>query len=215
MKFNPDIHHRKSIRLKNYDYSQTGLYFITICIHDRSPLFGKIIDGEMLLNAAGYMVANQWLQLPYRFSSIVLHEYIVMPNHFHGVIESVGAIPCGCPNAAISCGCPDRAGIKPAPTIGDVVGAFKSLSTNEYIKNVKQNNWRPFAGKLWQRNYYEHIIRNEESYLKIADYIQTNPLRWQEDTYYENSEQENAKKLASLGGSEPQLTYIPRRQTTI
>jgi REP element-mobilizing transposase RayT len=169
MKFNPNIHHRKSIRLKNYDYSQAGLYFITICVNDRSPLFGKIINGEILLNAAGNMTDKQWLDLPNRFSFIVLHEYIVMPNHFHGIIESVGD---------------NRAGIKPAPTIGDVVGAFKSLSTNEYIKNVKQNNWRPFAGKLWQGNYHEHIIRNEESYLKIAEYIQTNPLRWQEDKYY-------------------------------
>lgn len=169
MKFNPYIHHRKSIRLKNYDYSQAGLYFITICVNDRSPLFGKITNGEMLLNAVGNMTNNQWLDLPNRFSFIVLHEYIVMPNHFHGIIESIGY---------------NRAGIKPAPTIGDVVGAFKSLSTNEYIKNVKQNNWQPFAGKLWQRNYHEHIIRNEESYLEIAEYIQTNPLRWQEDKYY-------------------------------
>lgn len=181
MKFNPDIHHRRSIRLKNYNYSQAGLYFITICVHDRLPLFGKIIDGEMLLNAAGYMVANQWLLLPYRFPSIVLHEYVVMPNHFHGVIESVGAIPCGC---LIFCGCPEKEGINPAPTVGDVVGAFKSLSTNEYIRNVKQNEWQPFNKKLWQRNYYEHIIRNEEAYLKIAEYIQTNPLRWREDTYH-------------------------------
>jgi putative transposase len=78
----------------------------------------------------------------------------------------------------------DRAGTRPAPKVGDVVGAFKSLTTNEYIKNVKQNNWQSFAGKLWQRDYYEHIIRNEESYLKIAEYIQNNPLKWQEDKYY-------------------------------
>jgi putative transposase len=65
-----------------------------------------------------------------------------------------------------------------------MVGAFKSLSTHEYIKNIKQNNWLPLPGKLWQRNYYEHIIRNEEAYLKIAEYIETNPQRWQEDTYY-------------------------------
>ena len=178
MKYNPDIHHRKSIRLKNYDYSQAGLYFITIFVNNRLPLFGKIINNEMFLNAAGYMVANQWLQLPYRFSSVVLHEYIVMPNHFHGVIEFVGDN-----RAWIDS---NRAGINPAPTVGDVVGAFKSLSTNEYIKNVKQNEWLPFTDKLWQRNYHEHIIRNEESYLNIADYVKTNPLRWQEDRYYEN-----------------------------
>jgi len=181
MQFNPDIHHRKSIRLKNYDYSQAGLYFITICIHNRLPLFGKIIKGKMILYSAGCMVANQWLQLPYRFSSIILHEYIVMPNHFHGIIESVGAIPCGCP---IPCGCQIPCNCPNPPTIGDIIGAFKSLSTNEYIKNVKQNNWQRFTNKLWQRNYYEYIIRNETAYLKISDYIQTNPLRWQEDIYH-------------------------------
>ncbi len=112
------------------------------------------------------MIDSQWCELPNRFPSVVLHEYVVMPNHFHGVIELVGA------------------DTKSVATIGDVVGAFKSLSTDEYIKNVKQNNWRPFAGKLWQRNYYEHVIRNEESYLKIAEYIQNNPLNWQKDKYF-------------------------------
>ncbi len=175
MKFNPNIYHRKSIRLKNYDYSQAGLYFITICTENRYCLFGTIQDNNMALNNAGNMIASHWRELPNRFPAVVLHEYVVMPNHFHGIIESVGAIPCGCP---------DGAGTRPAPTIGDVVGAFKSLSTNEYIKKVKQNNWQPFAGKLWQRNYYEHIIRNEESYLTIAEYIQNNPLRWLEDKYY-------------------------------
>ena len=136
------------------------------------------------------MVENQWLALPNRFPAVSLHENVVMPNHFHGIIQLVGAIPCGCPS--IPCGCSFRAGIKPAPTegeyhgctLGDVVGAFKSLSTNDYIKNVRQNNWQPFSGKLWQRNYYEHIIRNEAAYLKIAEYIKTNPQRWLEDTYY-------------------------------
>ena len=175
MKFNPNIHHRTSIRLKNYDYSQAGLYFITICTEHRHCLFGTIQNGDMVLNDAGNMIVKQWHELPNRFPSVLLHEYVVMPNHFHGIIESVGAIPCGCP---------DRPGTSPAPTVGDVIGAFKSLSTNEYIKNVKQNNWQPFAGKLWQRNYYEHIIRNEESYLTIAEYIQNNPLKWQEDKYH-------------------------------
>jgi hypothetical protein len=103
-----------------------------------------------------------------------------MPNHFHGIIEFVGAIPCGCPENRGQLGQPQ--GI--APTVGDVMSAFKSLSTNAYIQNVKQNNWPPFAGKLWQRNYYEHIIRDEDEYLKISEYIQNNPLKWQEDTYH-------------------------------
>lgn len=177
MKFNPAIHHRKSIRLKNYDYSQAGLYFVTVCIENRHCLFGHIANDSMILNDAGNMIASQWNELNNRFPSIVLHEYVVMPNHFHGIIEFVGAIPCGCPE---NLGQPQ--GI--APTVGDIMSAFKSLSTNAYIQNVKQNNWPPFAGKLWQRNYYEHIIRDEDEYLKISEYIQNNPLKWQEDTYH-------------------------------
>jgi putative transposase len=188
MKFNPNIHHRKSIRLKNYDYSQAGLYFITICTEHRHCLFGTTQNDNMALHDAGNMIDNQWHELPNRFPSVILHKYVVMPNHFHGIIELVGAIPCGCPDRADTSPATtivaDRAGTRPVPTLGDVTGAFKSLSTNEYIKNVKRNNWQRFAGKLWQTNYYEHVIRNEESYSKIAEYIQNNPLNWREDKYY-------------------------------
>jgi len=97
MKFNRAIHHRKSIRLKNYDYSRAGLYFITVCIENRYCLFGHIANDSMILNDAGNMIAGQWNELNNRFPSIALHEYVVMPNHFHGIIEFVGAIPCGCP----------------------------------------------------------------------------------------------------------------------
>jgi len=181
MTFDRNNHHRKSIRLKNYDYTQAGLYFITVCTQNRVALFGTIIDGAMVMNAAGIMVADQWQALGNRFLSIKLYEYIVMPNHFHGIIEIVGAIPCGCPETP---GTTPRAVARHAPTVGDIVGTFKSLSTNEYISHVKLHNWPPFSGKLWQRNYYEHIIRNEAAYLKIADYIRTNPQQWLEDIYH-------------------------------
>lgn len=90
MKFNPTNHHRKSIRLKNYDYSQAGLYFITVCIENRHCLFGHISNDSMILNDAGNMIANQWNELNNRFPSIALHEYVVMPNHFHSIVEFVG-----------------------------------------------------------------------------------------------------------------------------
>ena len=86
-KYNPNIHNRRSIRLKGYDYSQAGLYFITACVQNRECLFGKIIDGGMILNDAGKMVDTQWLALSTRFSNISLHEYIIMPNHFHAILE--------------------------------------------------------------------------------------------------------------------------------
>jgi len=171
--FNPKIHHRRSIRLKEYDYSQAGLYFITICTHNRERFFGDIDNGKMIFNHAGIMVENEWLKLKKRYPNIDLHEYIVMPNHFHGIIQIVT-------NGKPQYGQPQ--GI--APTVGNIIGAFKSLVTNEYIRNVKQNNWQRFNRKLWQRNYYEHIIRDEKSYLIIAEYIQTNPLKWQNDKYH-------------------------------
>ena len=91
MAFNKDIHHRKSIRLRGYDYSQPGAYFITICTHQRQPMFGDIVDGNMMLNAAGNMVDAVWRELPNHYPGVALGEHIVMPNHFHGVVEIVGA----------------------------------------------------------------------------------------------------------------------------
>jgi REP element-mobilizing transposase RayT len=187
MKYNPDIHHRRSIRLKGYDYSQAGLYFITICTQNRLCLFGEIENGEMILNDPGIMIEHQWQELIYCFDNIKLHEFIVMPNHFHGIIEFVGVPLVGTQNVEQppTMGQPQTGqpqGI--APTVGDVVGAFKSLSTNEYIRGVKNNDWSRFNKKLWQRNYYEHIIRDEKSCYQIWEYVQTNPLKWQDDKYY-------------------------------
>jgi len=180
---------RRSIRLKTYDYSQSGWYFITICTQNHRCLFGKIIEDEMHLNSAGYMLQKEWMELPLRFNTIQLHEYIVMPNHFHGIIEIVGAPLVGArPETSIltsdkvKYGEGQPQGI--APTIGNIVGRFKSITTNQYIRGVKDQQWQAFIGKLWQRNYYEHIIRNEPAYLNIADYIQTNPQKWQQDIYY-------------------------------
>ncbi|NOY70253.1 MAG: transposase [Deltaproteobacteria bacterium] len=163
MKYNPDIHHRRSIRLKGYDYSQTGLYFITVCTQDRLCLFGKIEHGEMLTNDAGKMIKIVWEEISSYYPSFKVHEFVVMPNHFHGIIqiknESTMSLP-------------------------DIVHRFKTLTTKRYTDGVKNNNWSRFKKKLWQRNYYEHIIRNEISYHQILEYVQTNPLKWQEDTYY-------------------------------
>ena len=199
-------HHRRSIRLKGYDYSAAGLYFITICLQNRRNLFGKIEQGKLILNDAGKMIDQQWLILPGRFTNIQLHEYIIMPNHFHGIIEiaNVGAPLVGARNAAGDArnvagddarnvagdanGQPQ--GIAPTttgnngPTIGNVMDAFKSITTVEYIRGVKNSGWRSFNGKLWQRNYYEHIIRNEKSLGHIANYIINNPLNWNKDGFH-------------------------------
>lgn len=226
-KYNPNIHQRRSIRLKGYDYSQAGLYFITICVQHRECLFGEIVGAplvgaQMQLNDAGMMVENEWLKLPERFKNIQLHEYVVMPNHFHAILEIVGAPLVGAPNESVTQndgiaqndgimsndGIAQNDGIMSndgmmqndgmmkqgqpqgiAPTVknitvGDMVGAFQSIVTVEYIRGVKTLGWPPFAGKLWQRNYWEHIIRNEQSYQRIANYIINNPAKWEDDKFY-------------------------------
>ncbi len=211
-KFNPRIHHRRSIRLKGYDYTKAGLYFITICCQDRACMFGDVVNGEMMLNDAGMMVEHEWLKLPNRFKNIQLHEYVVMPNHFHAILEIVGATLVVAQNDEINQnhgmnqyddntqnhgvnqidgntekGQPQ--GFAPTDThknktVGDMLGAFQSIVTVEYIRGVKTLGWAPFNGKLWQRNYYEHIIRDEQSYQTISKYIINNPLKWEEDKFY-------------------------------
>ena len=172
MKYDPDRHHRKSIRLKGYDYSQAGLYFITICTQHQQCLFGHVAKGQMVMNEPGEMVAQQWHDLIHRFNQIELHEFIVMPNHCHGIIEITVGVPLvGTPIDAHTV------------TVGDIVGAFKSLTTNAYIKGVSQLGWEVFRNRLWQRNYYERIIRNQEAYLRISEYIQNNPSKWQKDIH--------------------------------
>jgi len=193
MTYNPQKHHRCSIRLKGYDYSQAGLYFISICTQNRACLFGEIENGEMILNDAGRMVENEWLKLPERFQNIALHEYIVMPNHFHAILEIAGATLVVDQNNVVVQNNNERGqpqGIAPTESetntamgeiVGVMVGAFESIATVEYIRGVKTDNWQPFDKKLWQRNYWEHIIRNEQSYLKISEYIINNPAKWQDD----------------------------------
>jgi putative transposase len=182
MKFNPDIHHRRSIRLQEYDYSCNGAYFVTVCAQRRECLFGQIDNSEMLLNEAGQMVNGWWVKLPDKFHGVTLDEYVVMPNHFHGIIHIVGAAPYGRPDVGQPHGI-----VKPgqphgvAPTLGDVIGWFKTMSTNAYICGVKQSGWPPFPGRLWQRNYYERVIRDEKELTGIREYILHNPIKWADD----------------------------------
>ena len=110
MKYNPDIHHRKSIRLKHYDYAEMGTYFVTICTHERACLFGEVMNGEMQLNDAGRMVENRWLELNRKFPTIKTNEYVIMPNHFHGIVFFVGADLRVCPDRG-GCLVPQLSGI--------------------------------------------------------------------------------------------------------
>ncbi len=194
MKYNPDIHHRRSIRLKGYDYSQAGLYFITICTQSRLCLFGEIENGEIILNDAGIMIKTIWHEIPVYYHGFNIHEYVVMPNHIHGIIQiinecdrvHVGAGPRACPDIDAQpnvIGQPR--GVAPTMSLPDIVHRFKTLTTKRYTDGVKQKNWEPYDRRLWQRNYYEHIIRDEKSYYRILEYIKTNPRKWQDDKYYD------------------------------
>lgn len=180
MTCDPEAHRRRSIRLKGYDYSRVGAYFVTVCTQDRACLFGNVVDGEMLMNDAGRMVRAEWLALVARFPSIGLDAFVVMPNHVHGIIviaeDPVGAGLVPAPAPACS-----WATTRVVPTVGDIVGAFKSVTTVVYTRGVRQTGWTPFRGRLWQRNYYEHIIRSEQSLDRIRQYIVGNPLRWHLD----------------------------------
>lgn len=166
--YNPDIHNRKTIRLKGFDYSVQGMYFITICVQNRECVYGNIEKGKPCLNQAGEMVEQHWLKIEQQFENVKLDEYVIMPNHIHGIIFIASAQN-------------NRADTRPAPTIGDIICAFKSMTTNCYIQNVKQNEWKPFDKRLWQRNYFERIIRNQEELDRIRDYIKNNPSRWEFD----------------------------------
>jgi len=159
MKYNPDIHYRRSIRLKYYDYSQQGAYFITICTHNKECLFGKIVNVAMVLNDAGKMVEKWWHELNTKFPNIEPGAHIIMPNHFHGIIIIVGVDLRVCPdinnNDNYRCEHTGQGEHTGSP-LHKIVQWFKTMTTNDYIKNVKTNNWKPFNKKLWQRNYYEH-----------------------------------------------------------
>jgi REP element-mobilizing transposase RayT len=175
---------RKIIRLPDYDYSKDGAYFVTIVTHQRTCLFGNVIDQEMVLNGAGEMINQVCREITNVIPSLYLDIFQIMPNHFHGIFVIEKPIVVGAGLRA----CPGRPR-RVAPTQNDVslfeiVGRFKSLTTNRYIQGVKEFNWPIFETRLWQQNYYEHIIRNERDYQAVADYIFCNPQNWEKDTEY-------------------------------
>ena len=201
MPYNSAIHHRRSIRLKGYDYSQAGAYFITICCQDRKHRFGAIESGQMQLNDFGTIAYNEWNKLSERFSNFEVDVFQIMPNHMHGIIVlNVGGVGVGAGLAPA----PDL-NAAPIPTppaipIGDIAGAYKSIVANACLEIFKSKYAGvavnpagvgvnpaptiPLMGKLWQRNYYEHIIRDEKSYQVISSYIINNPDNWKDDKFF-------------------------------
>lgn len=184
MKFNPAIHHRRSIRLEGYDYSQAGAYFITIVSQARDCLFGEILSGDMQCNAAGESLTSWWQCLPGKFPSTTADTFVVMPNHLHGIITITAKD--GLVGADLRVR-PDQDDVRfyprlrPNALIPQIMQWYKTMTTNAYIHGVKEWGWPPFRGRLWQRNYYEHVIRDVQDHQRIYDYIEANPGRWTED----------------------------------
>ena len=177
MSFNPQIHHRKSIRLQGYDYAGEGAYFITICTHNRSCIFGTVNDGNMLLNAAGRTATDEWYKTIAIRKNITLTAFIVMPNHIHGIIiiDKKAQPDLEKPNA------PVQKMRSPSQTIGAIIRGYKSAVTKRLSELAFTTD-----GNVWQRGYHDHIIRNELSYNKIENYIINNPALWKEDMFFGN-----------------------------
>ena len=167
---NSEKHHRRSIRLKEYDYSQAGGYFVTICTQDRKCIFGEIVNGEMKLNTFGKIVSSEWLKTRFYRLNVVLDEYVVMPNHAHGIIMIVETGDVGATRRVA----PTKITTIRPNTIGSIIGQIKSITT----KKIRNGGMKSF---LWQRNYWEHVIRDEDKLFKIRQYIQNNPIKWHLD----------------------------------
>jgi putative transposase len=208
---NQTIPNRRSIRLKNFDYSKEGLYFITICCHERKCHFGKIERQKMVFNNVGKIANECWLEIPKHFPDVVLHEYVIMPNHIHGIIE----IPVGAnqhsPNNnnnnnnnhnkllnhlsqcktngddTFNQHSPTNVGRansdsplrfrSPSNTIGSIIRGYK-IGVTKWCRNNTN------IQTVWQRNYYDHIIRNENALKRISEYIVNNPVKWSEDRFH-------------------------------
>jgi REP element-mobilizing transposase RayT len=160
MKYDPQRHHRRSIRLQGYDYSLAGAYYVTIVTHGRKHLFGNIANGKMQLNRFGQIVQSAWYDLPGHYRHVELAAFCIMPNHVHAIIVLT--------DHAVD-------GYKRHP-LSEIVRAFKSFSARR-INALRKMQGLP----VWQRNYYEHIIRNEQDYLSKTTYILNNPLNWEAD----------------------------------
>ncbi len=219
MTYDPHLHHRRSIRLRGYDYSQANPYFVTLCTQQKLCLFGEVVDGEMHLNDAGLMVEEWWNELGHKFPRTLTASFRIMLNHLHavfvilesgldmaalfgigfddldfdkteeneGIVSSLARVRivqgghAGPPLQKVDADAVAHAGPPARSRLGHMMQWFKTMTTNAYIRGVRNSDWQPFPGKLWQRDYYEHNLRDEESLNRIREYIRDNPARWHLD----------------------------------
>ncbi len=183
MTYDPQKHHRRSVRLRNYDYSFPGAYYVTICVNHRKCLLGIVINDEVILNGAGKMVEYWWNEIARKFPLVDLDEHIVMPNHIHGIIKIVdrrhrekelfhqGKSRDQISEALIHL--PAR-----CEALSEIIKWFKTMTTNAYINGVKEQQWQHFNRHFWQMRYYEHVIKGLKEFLEIRRYMRLNPKRW-------------------------------------
>lgn len=178
----PQERERRSIRLKGYDYSRAGIYFVTLCTEGRTQIFGNVSGGKIELSGFGHVVAEEWQRSQAIRKEIRLHEWIVMPNHFHGLLQIVGAHGGASDGSqAASERAHSRAPLRRPRSLASMVAGFKAASTKR-INELRNAQGSP----VWQRNYYEHVVRSEEDFHRIRRYILTNPGRWELDRENEN-----------------------------
>lgn len=158
-----DRPHRRDMRLSGWDYRRPGPYAITICTQHRWHLFGHVTEGRMIPNAAGDMVMDAWEQMTETFPTVTFDAWVLMPNHFHAIVRLAAT------------------DLRFNPQLGNIVQGFKGLTTAQYAEEVHAGRWGPFDGRLWQRNYYDHIVRDETDLDRCRRYIMANPLNWATD----------------------------------
>ena len=193
MNFKP--HNRRSIRIKDYNYSNIGMYFVTICVQNKAFLFGDIVDNEMILSDIGETVKQCWLNIPSHFPNVKLHNFVVMPNHIHLLITITGAAHNNAPEAAYN----DAPGAvynnAPRAAYNGAPGAAyngapraarptANVSIPRIVAILKRKTNKIYGFNMWQSSYHDHIIRNEADYQRIWQYIDENPAKWAEDCFY-------------------------------
>jgi REP element-mobilizing transposase RayT len=215
MTFDPEKHHRRSIRLRNHDYSQPGAYFVTICTYQKQSWFGEIKNGQIYLNQLGKIVADEWLKTCKIRPNFKLDEWVIMPNHFHGIViindysgddQSLGArdapLDLGARDAPLDLGARDAPldlGARDAPlqqkpnSLSSCIAGFKSAVTKR-INLLRQNTDTP----IWQRNYYESILRDEKYLAVVREYIINNPKNWTNDRDYLPIDQQSQELYLDL-----------------
>ncbi|ARI81303.1 transposase [Microcystis sp. LEGE 00066] len=206
MTFDPEKHHRRSIRLRNYDYSQPGAYFVTICTYQKQPWFGEIKNGQMYLNQLGKIVADEWLKTCKIRPNFQLDEWVIMPNHFHVIViindysgddQSLGArdapLDLGARDAPLDLGARDAPPQQKPNSLSSCIAGFKSAVTKR-INLLRQNTDTP----IWQRNYYESILRDEKYLAVVREYIINNPKNWPNDRDYLPIDQQSQELYLDL-----------------